>query len=390
MFQALGTCQNVQDFENLLDSTNVTGRRTASNFAVIDRDGSAAIYETGGDQYWKYDATDTSQAPNGYMLRTNFSFTGGGDAGIERFNRTVNLISDFYAGDTLNYKSVLRTQMRDFSDQNSSPINVPYTSQWDPEIPFGYISTEFSICREPSISAVVIQGVLPDEPAELSTMWTLLGQPAVSIAIPYWSVGDIPVAADDNPTAPLCDIANQIRGLLFDLPESEYINTFRLRDENTDGLWNRTFTAEDSIFHITDSLQNQWRSGAVDISKMIATESDCANFALRVMNDCYDYLVSQASIELAYTSPLDYELSQNFPNPFNSSTKINYQLPITNDVDLGIYNLLGQRITTLVNNRQQAGHHQVEWDAGGFASGLYYYRIEAGNFVQTRKMIYLK
>ena len=55
MFQALGTCRNVQDFENLLDSTNVTGRRTASDFGVIDSEGNAAIYETGGDQYWKYD-----------------------------------------------------------------------------------------------------------------------------------------------------------------------------------------------------------------------------------------------------------------------------------------------------------------------------------------------
>ena len=69
---------------------------------------------------------------------------------------------------------------------------------------------------------------------------------------------------------------------------------------------------------------------------------------------------------------------------------INYQLPVTSYVTITIYNLLGQKVATLVNKKQPAGNYKVEWDAGGFTSGLYYYRIEAGNFVQTRKMIYLK
>ncbi len=85
-----------------------------------------------------------------------------------------------------------------------------------------------------------------------------------------------------------------------------------------------------------------------------------------------------------------YALQQNHPNPFNPVTKINYQLPIISEVDLSIYNLLGQKIASLVNERQQAGFHQVEWDATGFSSGIYYYRLEAGKFIQTRKMIYLK
>jgi predicted GH43/DUF377 family glycosyl hydrolase len=88
--------------------------------------------------------------------------------------------------------------------------------------------------------------------------------------------------------------------------------------------------------------------------------------------------------------PNDYKLKQNYPNPFNPTTMINYQLPVTSYVTITIYNLLGQKVATLVNKRQQAGFYQVEWDANGFASGLYYYRIDAGNFVGIRKMIYLK
>jgi hypothetical protein len=88
--------------------------------------------------------------------------------------------------------------------------------------------------------------------------------------------------------------------------------------------------------------------------------------------------------------PKGVQLYQNYPNPFNPVTMINYQLPMASKVELSIYNLLGQEVATLVNERQQAGYHIVEWDASGIASGVYYYRLEAGNFIETRKMIYLK
>jgi hypothetical protein len=88
--------------------------------------------------------------------------------------------------------------------------------------------------------------------------------------------------------------------------------------------------------------------------------------------------------------PKTYALDQNYPNPFNPTTIINYELPITNYVDLSIYNLLGQKVTFLVNERQQAGEYQVEWDASGFSSGVYYYKIKAGKFQDVKKMVILK
>jgi len=88
--------------------------------------------------------------------------------------------------------------------------------------------------------------------------------------------------------------------------------------------------------------------------------------------------------------PQEFSLQQNFPNPFNPTTKINYQLPITNYVELSIYNLLGQKIATLVSEKQKDGYHQVQWDASRFSSGIYYYRIEAGEFQDVKKMILLR
>ena len=88
--------------------------------------------------------------------------------------------------------------------------------------------------------------------------------------------------------------------------------------------------------------------------------------------------------------PNKFSLSQNYPNPFNPVTAIGYQLSALSQVELSIYNLLGQKIVTLVSEKQKTGYHQIEWDAGSFASGVYYYKIEAGNFVEIRKMVYLK
>jgi len=89
--------------------------------------------------------------------------------------------------------------------------------------------------------------------------------------------------------------------------------------------------------------------------------------------------------------PGSFDLSQNYPNPFNPRTTINYQLPITNYVELSIYNLLGQKVVTLVSERQTAGTYRIEWDASGLASGVYYYRLNCGEkFTQTNKLILLK
>jgi predicted GH43/DUF377 family glycosyl hydrolase len=86
----------------------------------------------------------------------------------------------------------------------------------------------------------------------------------------------------------------------------------------------------------------------------------------------------------------NYLLVQNYPNPFNPSTKINYTLPKSVKVKIEVFNVLGQKISTLVNKQMPAGTHEAEFTANNLSSGVYYYRIQAGSFQQTRKMIYLK
>jgi plastocyanin len=85
-----------------------------------------------------------------------------------------------------------------------------------------------------------------------------------------------------------------------------------------------------------------------------------------------------------------FSLEQNYPNPFNPSTTIRYQLPVSGEVELSVYNLLGMKIATLVLEKQPAGFYQVQWDARENASGVYYYIIQVGEFQSVKMMVLLK
>jgi len=89
-------------------------------------------------------------------------------------------------------------------------------------------------------------------------------------------------------------------------------------------------------------------------------------------------------------TPKEFSLSQNYPNPFNPSTVIKYQLPISSQVTIKVYDILGDEIATLVNEEKPTGFYEVEFNASRLSSGFYIYKISAGNFVSTKKMILLR
>ncbi len=101
------------------------------------------------------------------------------------------------------------------------------------------------------------------------------------------------------------------------------------------------------------------------------------------------------AIEDLNVTPLTFELAQNYPNPFNPTTHIQYQLPKASDVKLTVFNVLGKEIVTLVNQKQNAGTYQLTWDGTNNAglqvsSGVYFYKIEAGDFTKINKMMFIK
>ncbi|MCK5330473.1 MAG: T9SS type A sorting domain-containing protein, partial [Candidatus Marinimicrobia bacterium] len=108
----------------------------------------------------------------------------------------------------------------------------------------------------------------------------------------------------------------------------------------------------------------------------------------------YPIIMSSASIATSVTdndrSPFTFALHQNYPNPFNPQTTITYELKDNARVSLKIYNILGQLVETVVNDYKTVGYHSVLWNAGNVSSGLYFYRIEAGEYTETKKCLILK
>ena len=107
------------------------------------------------------------------------------------------------------------------------------------------------------------------------------------------------------------------------------------------------------------------------------------------------YLTKQFILQ--YSLPTEYKLEQNYPNPFNPTTKIRYSIPSTPlslgeglGVRLIVYDILGNQVTTLVNEQKEPGYYEVDFNASQFASGVYIYRLQSGSYVSTKKMMVLK
>ncbi len=301
MAQALGSCATVAEFQALLDATNASGRRTSTNFGVIDATGAAAFFETAGHRYWRYDAANTEK---GYILRTNFAINGARDSlrarpySMDRYLETDELMRKFFLTDGIDFKEIAKIQVRSFGDPQGHLVPLPITGSYDGQ-PAGYYPNHSSINRNTSVSFAVIHGVRSGEDARLSTMWTILGQPSTGILVPYWPVGATPPEADGPKTAPLDEVANQIRRALYTEPGATaeedpplYINTRALRDQNGNGIWKITMPVEDSIVAESEQLLAGWRASGPDVEAMLATEHTMAGRALEALKRAYAYLTS--------------------------------------------------------------------------------------------------
>ncbi len=119
-------------------------------------------------------------------------------------------------------------------------------------------------------------------------------------------------------------------------------------------------------------------------------------FAIHNLTEKHSQLVTGTKAYLnaqtleANLHPSNYELLQNFPNPFNPSTQIIYSLPKASHVELSVYNLRGEAVATLVNERQEMDSHTVVWNAEKFGTGIYFIRIQTEGFTSLKKCIFVK
>ena len=104
----------------------------------------------------------------------------------------------------------------------------------------------------------------------------------------------------------------------------------------------------------------------------------------------YDVVSGINANNFQANSPGTYELYQNYPNPFNPQTTIRYGIPAQGKVQLNVYDILGKKVVTLVDDVIEAGTHHINWDAGHLPTGVYLYRLQSQDFVQTRKLLLIK
>ena len=156
-----------------------------------------------------------------------------------------------------------------------------------------------------------------------------------------------------------------------------------------------TTTSDDSVKNNGGLTPKQGGYGWSYITKnknlIYIAGADSSNGVLDLaFSESIDSTVTGIDDEEKSFVPNKYNLEQNYPNPFNPSTTISYQIPVPGKVTLKIYDILGREVTTLVNKEQKAGNYKVNFDASGLASGVYFYRITAGQFVSVKKMILMK
>ena len=266
MREALMQCATVDEFESFLKNyTKPLG--VEANFGVIDASGGAAYFEVSNFTYQKLDVNDPGIAPMGYIIHTNFSFTGDPNSGSGqiRYKTAEDLFYQAAQQNNLTVRFILQDVSRSLwhsltkTDLKKSGTENPGEQK--------FVNFTDFIPRYFSSAAVVIQGVKSGENVDYTTMWTVLGFPLTSVVTPLWlCMGkDQPSAVmlDKNGIAPLCDKAIKLKQQLFPIKHSygeNYINVNALYNDAGTGIMQRLKPLDDLIFDETAKRLDAWRN----------------------------------------------------------------------------------------------------------------------------------
>ena len=271
---ALETCATLEDFEKLLnDLPKPLG--VEANFGVIDANGGAAYYETDNFKFIKYDVNDPSVAPNGYLIRTNYSMAGEDNKGYGyiRYATASGLFENQTKNGKLSFEFLIndvpRCLVHSFTKTDltkSLPAN---------ESEANYIFFRDYIPRHSSSAAIVVQGVKENESASLTTMWTILGFPLTSVIIPVWLLEDgmMPnvLQADETGNAPLCNVALQLKDKVFssqnDASEN-YLNLSALMNKENSGVRQKLIPIEEQVLTKAKNILTDFRKNGIKYSEV--------------------------------------------------------------------------------------------------------------------------
>lgn len=270
MKHALEVCATLADFESLLVRLPKP-LGVEANFGVIDAVGGAAYFEVNNFRYTKFDANDPAVAPNGYLIRTNYSCAGEENKGFgyiryataERLFRKEFEAKKLSAGFLID--DVPRCLVHSFTKEDLRK-----------KLPRSSTDTTYAFFRDYipryySSAATVVQGVRPSESASLMTMWTALGFPLTSVIVPVWLLedGSLPVilTADTSGNAPMCDLALTLKEKVFPVQNDareNYINIAPLMNKENTGIRQTLSLVEARVFEKARRALASWRKRTVD------------------------------------------------------------------------------------------------------------------------------
>jgi len=250
---ALRNCRTLSDFERLLD-TLPKPLGVESNFGVIDAEGGAAYYETDNFGYKKLDVNDPKIAPFGYLIHTNFSFTGRPDDGYGyiRYQAAEELFRKAAAANQLDARFILQRVSRSLKHALTGrdlTQNPPLSGG-----EFRFVTFRDFIPRRSTVSVVLVQGVKPGQNPDQTVLWTILGFPLTSVAFPLWvSAGNsLPaiLTADASRTAPLCRASLKLKERCFPIKRGSgpnYLNLAAVLNRDGSGILQQILPFEEQI-----------------------------------------------------------------------------------------------------------------------------------------------
>ena len=265
MREALKQCATVDEFGMFLKNHSKP-LGVEANFGVIDANGGAAYFEVSNFSFIKLDVNDPAIAPMGYMIHTNFSFTGDPNSGSGhiRYKTAEDLFYQAAQQNNLTVRFILQDVSRSLwhsltkTDLKKMATGIPSEQQ--------FVNFTDFIPRYFTSSAVAIQGVKPGENVDYTTMWAVLGFPLTSVVTPLWlCMGENQpsvVVLNKNGVAPICDNAIKLKQQLFPINRAygeNYLNINALYNVSNTGIMQKLKPIEDQIFDTAIKKLETWR-----------------------------------------------------------------------------------------------------------------------------------
>jgi hypothetical protein len=276
----------VDEFQHFLD-TLARPMNVETNYGVMDAVGGAAYFETHSGGYRKVDVNDPAVAPNGYLVYTNFSYTGFYDKGqgYIRFLSVQHQVARVVQTREFSPRWMLNNLARCYYH---SQLDVDFTS---PEalklFKNGYIHDQDFIPRFSTAGATIIHGVRPDENPELTTLWAALGYPPCSVAMPAWvkaGRSNTPLIMRDpeTRTSRMTQWTDSVHDALYDIERGHgqsYLHFSKVYNSEGTGLMQQLAPVEDYVFDETENYLAKWRAeGKLNLAEVKQLASDNSSY----------------------------------------------------------------------------------------------------------------